>query len=429
MVLKLCLMASHGYPPGLVSQHELVGLGGSLKGFQPLLSSPVTKPEIIRYSSPALRPNPCGESRKSQSECFNSSQSVNIDLPAQRPLPNDVQATCPDAVLFGFGIVEKCTKHDKIVQFLKSSASETEISEEHRSLMSDSMDFQLLGTDVPQQPFSTSLIYPNSKIDIRRILLEFIGDSAFSPDILVHPEDLVSFLGAGSAMKDFLSIVAESYLSKNSHKGEKHSLLVPYFSRLDINEAEARTHTSLSKTQSTLTAPLKSSPEKFKVKPSSKKKKKVGRERDLYKRNYLHACESLLSLMMDTKHRQKTAIHSLKKAGPELPELLSQFSAGIAGTGLAVLLSVIWKVACGRVPFCASKLFTTGFGFGLVWLSWAVNKLRDTIIGISKNTGRLGLKESSNLKDQEIIQKLDKNIRDIYFRSAALLAVAVLSVA
>ncbi|KAK4281126.1 hypothetical protein QN277_012656 [Acacia crassicarpa] len=423
MVLKLCLMASHSYLPGLVLEHER-GLAGNLKGFQPLLPSAVTKPEIIRYPSPALRSNPCEESLKSQSgECFNSNQFVNFDPAAQRPFLNDVQATCPDAVLFGFGIVEKCTKHDKIVQFLKSGASETETSGERMSSI-DSMNLQLLGSDAPQKSFSTPLIYPNSPIDIQKFLSDFIGDSAFSSDILVHPDGLVSFLGTGSEMKDFLSIVAESYLSKNSYKGEKHSLLVPHFSRLDINEAEARTQ----KTQSTLTAPLKS-PEKVKVKPSPKKKKKVGKERDLYKRNNLHACESLLSLIMDTKQRRKTAIQSLKKSGPEVPELLTQFSAGIAGTGLAVLLSVIWRVACGRVPFCASKFFTTGLGFALVWLSWAVNNLRDTIVGTSKNTGKLGLKDSSNSKDEEIIQKLDKNIRDIYFRSAALLAMAVLSVA
>ena len=164
------------------------------------------------------------------------------------------------------------------------------------------------------------------------------------------------------------------------------------------------------------------SPEKVEVKPSKKKNKKVARERDLYKKNYLHACESLLSLMVDKRQHRKTAILSLKKSGPELPELLTQFSAGIAGTGLAVLLSVICKLACGRVPFCASKLFNTGFGFGLVWLSWSVNKLRDTI-SISKNAGKLGS------KDEEMFQKVDKSVKEVYFRAAALLAMAVLRLA
>ena len=124
--------------------------------------------------------------------------------------------------------------------------------------------------------------------------------------------------------------------------------------------------------------------------------------------------------MVDKKQRGKTAILSLKKSGPELPELLTQVSVGIAGTGLAVLLSVICNVACGRVSFCASKLFNTGFGFGLVWLSGAVNKLRETVVSISKNGGK------PDLKDEEMIQKLENSIREIYFRAAAVLAVAVL---
>jgi hypothetical protein len=219
-------------------------------------------------------------------------------------------------------------------------------------------------------------------------------------------------------MKDLLSVVAESYLSKSLHKGEKHSMLVPHFSRVNINEAERLKHSSTVK--QTLTAPLRS-PKKVKIKTSQKKNKKIDRERDLYK-NYSYACESLLSLMVNKKKRRKTIIPSLKKSGPELPELLTQISAGIAGTGLAVLLSVICKLACGRLILSASSLFNTGLGFGLVWLSCSVSKLRTTIVSISKHAAKLGLKE------EEMIQKLDKRIKDIYFGSAALLAVAVLSI-
>ncbi|XP_043720952.1 uncharacterized protein LOC122668454 [Telopea speciosissima] len=116
------------------------------------------------------------------------------------------------------------------------------------------------------------------------------------------------------------------------------------------------------------------SPKKNKQKSSPRKRhnKKTGRERDLYRKNYFHACESLLTLILE-KRQGKTAILSLKKSGPELPELLNQFSAGIAGTGLAVIFSVVCKVVGGRTPFCASKLLNTGFGFGLVWLSWYEN--------------------------------------------------------
>ncbi|KAI5399316.1 hypothetical protein KIW84_064613 [Lathyrus oleraceus] len=216
--------------------------------------------------------------------------------------------------------------------------------------------------------------------------------------------------------------VTESYLSESTHKGEKQFMLVPHFSRLNQNEVEARSHSSTLDIHSTLTVPLKSL-EKVKVKPSRKKNKKVARERDLFKKNYIHACESLLFLMTDKSHHRETAILSLKKSGPELPELLTQFSAGIAGAGLAVVLSVICKLACGRVPFCASKVFNTGLGFGLVWLSWGVNKLRNTIVNISKNTGKM------RLKDEDMIQKVDKSLKEVYFRAAALLVVAVLRLA
>lgn len=161
--------------------------------------------------------------------------------------------------------------------------------------------------------------------------------------------------------------------------------------------------------------------ENVKHKQSSKKScKKAVTERDFYKKNYFHACESLLSLMIDKRRNGKTAVLWLKKSGPEVPEILTQFSASIAGTGLAVLLSVILKVACGRVPLCASKVLNTGVGFGLVWLSWAVNRLRDTIVSISKNSAKL------NSKEEEIIRTVDKSVNEIFFRAATLMAVAVL---
>ncbi|KAK7336719.1 hypothetical protein VNO77_17265 [Canavalia gladiata] len=420
MVQSLCLMASHVYPPGLVLQQELGLSGSNLKGCQTFLPSPVTKLELIRYQSTCLKPTPCEESRKSQNEWFDYSKFVNVNFSAQRSTLIDDQANCSNAVLFGFGIAEQCTKHDKILQFLMSETAEAVIDGVNLSLLSDLRKLQLSGMDEPQQPLS-SLIYPNSKLDVQKPLLYLVHDSALSSKITVHPDGHITFMGTGIELKDLLSVVAESYLSKISHKGEKRSMLVPHFSRVNMNKAESRSHSSRLKIQSTLTAPLRS-PEKVKLKPSPKKNKKVGRERDFYK-NYSHACETLLSLMVDKKQRQKTAILSLKKPGPELPELLTQVSAGIAGTGLAVLLSVVCKLAWGRIPFCASNLFNIGFGFGLVWLSWGVNKLRATIVSIGKNAGKLGLKE------EEMMQKLDKSIRDIYYSVAALLAVVVLRLA
>ncbi|KAE8009673.1 hypothetical protein FH972_006097 [Carpinus fangiana] len=419
MVVELCLMASHGYPSGLVLHQEQ---GRALKDSQHLLPSSGAGHEIISSRSLTLRPHQYGEPWKSG--LSKSSQFVKLDTTVKKPVLIDVQDDNPDSILFSFGIAEQCTKHEKILNFLKSRPSEAERSELDMSLLSDLLGLQALTTDVYQQPFAPSLIYPSCRLYAQKPLLDFVGDLARSSNVTVQPDGRVLFKGTEVEVKDLLSVVSEFNLSRNSPKWRKPSMLVPHYRRLDSNEAVVNVHGSSLKLQATTLAPLKS-PEKIKVKPSPKKKnsKKAGRERDMYKKNYFHACESLLSLMVNKKCHRKTAVLSLKKSGPELPELLTQFSAGIAGTGLAVLFSVVTKLACGRVPFCASRLFSTGVGFGLVWLSWAVNKLRYTIIYISKNSGKLGLKE------EEMVRKVDESVHEIYFRAAALMAVALLKFA
>lgn len=93
----------------------------------------------------------------------------------------------------------------------------------------------------------------------------------------------------------------------------------------------------------TFVHPLLNSPEIIKTRVMAKQKngEKVGGDKDLYARNYFHACEYLLCLMMDRNKHGNLAIHSLQKSVPELPGLLTQVSASIAGTGLAVLFSVL----------------------------------------------------------------------------------------
>ena len=155
-----------------------------------------------------------------------------------------------------------------------------------------------------------------------------------------------------------------------------------------------------------------------KVKEKTPRKKKM--TRDAYSNSSLHACESLLSIIMDRKQPGGNTILSLKKSGPQLPRLLTQFSASIAGTGIAVVLSVLCRVACNRLPLCASKILSTGLGLGLVWLSWAVNRLRDTVVSISKTSSK------GDGREEEMVSVLDRNLKDIYFRAITLVAVVAL---
>ena len=156
---------------------------------------------------------------------------------------------------------------------------------------------------------------------------------------------------------------------------------------------------------------------------SSSKKKQRGKnikERELYQRNYIHASEAFLSILLD-KDKSSSTILSLKKAGPDITELLTQCSIGIAGTGLAVLLSVMCKMATGmRTPFASARLLSTSVGFGLFWLSWAVNSLRDTIASIFRSPSNM------NIEEDVVAVRIQKCMNDILFRAMTLLAITAL---
>lgn len=137
----------------------------------------------------------------------------------------------PDLVLFSFGIAEQCTRHEKIMRFLKSRSNEAEGGVLDLSLLSDLMGLQPLTFDSRQQPSSPSLIYPTNELLEQKPLMDFVGDMARSSKITIHPDGRILFTGSGTEMNDFLSIVAEFYLSRNSTKWTKQSLLIPHFDR------------------------------------------------------------------------------------------------------------------------------------------------------------------------------------------------------
>jgi len=140
-----------------------------------------------------------------------------------------VAANCSNAVLFGFGIVEQCTKRDEIINILMSETAEAGIDGASLSLSQDLMNLHLSGIGESQQPLS-SLIYPTNKFIIQKPLLHLLQDSALSSKIMVHPDGQITFMGTAIQLKDLLSVVAESYISKSSLKGAKQSMLVPHFS-------------------------------------------------------------------------------------------------------------------------------------------------------------------------------------------------------
>ncbi|KAB5527509.1 hypothetical protein DKX38_021356 [Salix brachista] len=443
-----------------------------LQDCQPYLPIQGARQELTRSNSLVLKLHQHEEPWRPMNRFCESYRCTEIDSTVRTPTLIDVQDARPDSVLFSFGIAEKCLRQEKILQFLMSESNKLERDGLDLSLLSELMGLQAVMFDA-QQLSHSPLIYPSGRLDAPKSLGDFVADMAHSSKLTVLPDGRVLLMGSETEMKNVLSTVSEFYLTKNSTMWKKQSMLIPEFRRFDTSEVDAKIIGSSCKARDTSSSMLKRSVgflmvelnllvwicwvldggsgftgvgnftlsadyflnadgygplysiisfgSPVKIKPSRKKKnnRKGGRERDLYKRNYFHACESLLSLMMD-KRRGKAAVLLLKKSGPELPELLNQFSVGIAGTGIALLFSVICRVACGRVSFCASKLFSTGVGFGLVWLSWAVSKLKDTVVYIGKHASKL------DLKDDEIMAIVNKSFSDIYFRAVTVMAVAVL---
>ncbi|XP_006654982.2 uncharacterized protein LOC102710786 isoform X2 [Oryza brachyantha] len=354
----------------------------------------------------------------------------------------DVQDSHPDSVQLGLGITEQCARQEKILRFLRSGS---DVKELDVSLLAELTGHQTMPINLGTQPY-----IPDDKISALPISMAnqpYIPDDKLSicefgldepqqylpENQLVIPDPLVEFFqshgsaltidqngrvlfnGNGDEMRYLLSIVLDFNMHKRETSSCKSAYLVPYFDR----KRRSRGNNQASDSNLASMAVDAKSTASMKSKSLSKKKQKNKniKERDLYQKNYFHASEAVLSILLD-KEMSSSTINSLKKAGPEISELLTQCSIGIAGTGLAVLLSVVCKMAIGmKSPIAATRLVNTGVGLGLFWLSWAVNGLRDTITGIFRSPSDM------NLKDEEVAVRIQKSMNDIFFRAVTILAI------
>ncbi|KAG9457436.1 hypothetical protein H6P81_001944 [Aristolochia fimbriata] len=431
MVVEACLTAA---TTCLYTNFQELGRCRSAREFQPFLLGHGARPELLRSGCLQLKPPQFEDHRILKNLCSDIDQSVCPSSAVPRPVIVDVQDARPDSVLFSFGIAEKCARHEKILQFLTSGSHNKEKRGLDMSLVSDLMGLHTLAIDMRHLSAAST--------DEDFCLYEMASNSSLSQ--LMHPDGKLLFTGTAAEVKNLLSVLSE-FCTKNTPNWSKQRMLVPHFNRMDYTEAGVYVPGSSLKLQAVTVAPGKST-EKLKLKTAPGKKtsrrvgkekdlhmtrktgkvkdlyntRKAGKERDLYTKNYFHACESLLSLLIDKKRCRRTTMLSLKKSGPELAKIVTQLSTGIAGTGLAVIFSVACKIAGTGVPFSATKLLSTGFGFGLVWLSWAVNELGDAIFCITKGPGKVGPTEDEKMRGIERI------LNEITFRASTLMVMAVL---
>uniref|UniRef100_A0A6M2EHJ0 Uncharacterized protein n=1 Tax=Populus davidiana TaxID=266767 RepID=A0A6M2EHJ0_9ROSI len=229
MMVKLCLMASHGYPsaPAIVFHQDQKRV---FKDCQPYLPSRGTRQEITRLNSPVLKLHQHEEPWRPMNRFCESNQFTEIDSTVRTPTLIDVQDALPDSILFSFGIVEKCTRQEKILQFLMSESNKLERDGLDLSLLSELMGLQTVMFDA-QQLSHSPLIYPSGQLDAPKSLVDFVADMACSSKLTVLPDGRVLLTGSGTEMKDVLSTVAEFYLPKNSTMLKKQSMLIPKLAR------------------------------------------------------------------------------------------------------------------------------------------------------------------------------------------------------
>ncbi|KAL1559686.1 hypothetical protein AAHA92_10001 [Salvia divinorum] len=383
--MDLGLMASHSCPPGL---------GAVFNPEHPSRRVPKELHRFLQYSNPnqdLVNSKPFNLCLQQKDElkftgrlldCSDSALKNSI-----RSTLIDVQDVHPESLLLGFGIAEQCTRHEKILELLASGSIEVDNGLLELSMLCDMMGPRQLITDSAQKPFTScgkwclcateSLVYPARELYLNEPVLNVVGDmSSCREHTMQHMGDDVTHV---------VPVISNLYFSKNTVTSSRRSMLVPYFER----RRRGRPNMDPSKVATEKVAPLNSHV-KVMAKTSQKRKAspKTMKERDISCNSFLYACESLLSIIVDRKQQ-----------------------------------GVVCRVMCNQVPFCTSRFLSTGLGLGLVWLSSAVNKLRNTVISISKSSGKLGAHE------EEMLDRLDRNLKDVWLRVAAVMTVAVLQLA
>ncbi|XP_010457341.1 PREDICTED: uncharacterized protein LOC104738828 isoform X2 [Camelina sativa] len=382
-------MASQSYPTLGFGLLQELGTNEIIKSRACVVNLGGRKHDLILETSFNLKPHLL-EPLEPFCSLSKSNHVVEFDSTMMKPSLINGHETRPEPLCLSLGITEQCARQKKVTEFLLSISEELKEGGLDLSLLS-LMDLEALRSSSQLPNASSSLLYLDGSVLLSSSRAEF---------------------------NDLVSTAAEFHkIRNNSTRWRKLSRLVPQFQRFDSEVLTDTLQLPAAKLDSVTLAPPEN-PKKTRLKPSPKKQnpKIRDKETDLYKRNHLHACESLISLMIgDEKHRQTTML-SLKKSRGELLELLTQFSIGIAGTGIAVLFSLVCNVASRRVPFCANKVFESALSLSLVLLSWSVSRLRVAIVDVNKKA----------IKEEEITNKVERRIKEVYFRTATVIAMVAL---
>ncbi|XP_020254488.1 uncharacterized protein LOC109831553 isoform X2 [Asparagus officinalis] len=416
---ELSLMGSASFRPGIFHQFQIL-IRHPPKAFSPGNGK---RQNILNSGSI------CMETPHFEDSWKISSLSPDNHLLRRKPVINrsmltDMQDACPESMLFSSGVAEQCTRHEKIQKFLASSSNITDGNCLNNTLLYE-MGFQPVAIDMDDE-FSPCKIETDDlqkiihhrKLYVPQSVFYSVGnlyDTSFSTE---HPNGHVLFTGNAAEMKDLLSTVTD--VPQGLSNGSRKAMVVPYFTRKRGGRARSNTQPPSSVSETQTVGPSKSS---GKSKSPQKKKQSKTPEAERFTKNYFYACDCLFNIYLDNS-ASRTSFLSLKDSGPELAQLLYRFSAGIAGTGLAVLFTVSYKAMNGNMaPLTSSKLFSVGFGLALLWLSSAVTRLREIIYDISRRSAR-GKKPN---EEMVLVENIRTSLNEIFFRFMVVIAVGILT--
>lgn len=432
LVFPMAELSLTAFSPAIFHQEQpLLGPPKDVLGFLP---SPGRRQNIYDSRCAGLQ---IGTLHPEQSWKFSSSISDSqlfTHMPViKKPVLIDMQDTCPDSMLFSFGVAEQCTRRDNILKSLAYSSNMTDGDDLNISLISELVGLQTVAVDMcpwSQVPMDDELclngigadgtqkiIHPQKQLYAPQPLLNFVGNLSHSSSITAHPNGHVLFRGSAVEMKNLLSIFAEFNLDKGLSNGSRKAMVVPYFTRRRGGHTRTYAQPSSSSFETQTAEPSKRA-----EKSKSQQKKNGNRDpnSERLNMNYLYACDCLIDVYVD-KTGDRKMILALKDAAPELTHLLTQISSWIGGTGLAVFVILACKAMRGNaVLFTHAKLLNVTFGGGLFWLFLALYKLKDTIDRLSSTRAK------RPSEDKEVANKVRTSVNEILFRSAVLVAVGLL---
>ncbi|CAN6481919.1 unnamed protein product [Victoria cruziana] len=429
-MLDLCLTAPGSLPLGVSCPQQ--GLSRGRKEFQPLLQCNIIKQEKLRSGSALLRPSDIEYSWSFMHVRSELDKSFGLAEVVGKSVVHSQDGN-PGSLLTNIGITEQFFRHEHSLQFVvpRDEADESYL----RSLFSKPTNVHPLDVSMhrPQITFpenagyckyensemQCSLIYSMGMPYSQKPCTISLRETDYGTLISVHQDEQILFTKTGDQMEDVLSLISEFYPPKNvtCHKSQ---FLVPYFARVDEMEAISAAYMYPRNPTTTVATPVTSPMEiKQKSLPKKRSARKTIKERDIFSQSYFHACENLLTVLVNN-HSDKKLVLSLKRSGPLLAQMLTNFSVAVAGTGLALMLFTFTKAINGRFIVSANELLNVSCGFGLLGVSWAVNSLRDTIESVGKPSGK------ARVRNEKIGRRLKKSVNQVTFRAAAVMVVVAL---